>query len=131
VLAWVVTSSILVGYSLLFGTIVPSTNFFREFLICGGQVAFQGLIVMFVSDGRPTRYLVNMMTVSLMGALLLTPMLVIGSWINSEIFFLLYFFMVVGWMFLEHMRRVKILRLPFYISATWVLYRLIVLFIIL
>lgn len=130
-LAWLITSITLVFYSKLLAPLIPPTNFIREFLICGGQIVFQGIIVYFTRKDRCIHYLGNMMTISLAGALLLLPMIFVQQWINSELISLIYFFFVVGLMFLEHMRRVKILELPIYISATWVVYRILVLFIIL
>ena len=129
--AWLVTSTTLVYYSMLLTPLIPQTNFIREFLICGGQIVVQGVVILFVKKKQCVHYLGNMMTISLGGALLLTPMLFISLWVHSNIFFLMYFMAIVALMFLEHMRRVKLLELPFFISATWVLYRLLVLLIIL
>ena len=97
----------------------------------GGQIVFQGLIVAMVKRDRWIHYLGNVMTISLGGALLLTPMLLLSVWVDIPLLYIIYFTIVVGLMFLEHLRRVKILELPWFISATWVLYRIIVLLIIL
>lgn len=77
-------------------------------------------------------YLGNMMTVSLFGALLLLPMLLIGSlWSGIPSWlFLTYFMAVVAVMLLEHARRMKILELGWWPSISWVLYRVIVLILI-
>jgi len=131
VLAWLVTSIVLVFYSRLAVPLVPESNFFREFVVCGGQIVFQSLIVGATQRDRWIHYLGNVMTVSLGGALLLTPMFLLNIWIHHNWVYIGYFTIVVGLMFFEHMRRVKILELPWFISATWVLYRLLVLCIIL
>jgi hypothetical protein len=129
--AWLVTSTILVQYSHLAVPLVPASDFYREFLVCGGQVLFQGILVALTKRDRWIHYLGNVMTISLVGALALTPMLLLGGVITSNWFYIGYFVIVVGCMFLEHVRRVRILELPWFISASWVLYRFLVLSIIL
>lgn len=129
IFTWLITSIVLVNYSRLFGGLIPATNFIREFLICGGQILFQFASVSLVMKVKRMDYLGNMMTVSLMGALLLLPALMIGnilSGIPVEVF-LVYFMCVVGLMLYEHLRRMKILELGWWPSASWVLYRLLVL----
>ncbi|MBI3221275.1 MAG: DUF393 domain-containing protein [Bacteroidetes bacterium] len=130
-LAWVITSFVLLAYSFLLFPLVPSSELGREFLICGGQIIFQGAIVFTLRKDRLIHYLGNLMTVSLIGALMLTPMLLVGKLYHEPILFLLYFMMVVAWMFVSHWRRVKVLGIPFIVSITWVLYRLLVLLVIL
>ncbi len=131
IFAWLVTSIILVFYSKLAVPLFPESGFAREFIVCGGQIIFQGTIVLIVRKERAIHYLGNVMTISLGGALLLSPMLLVARLVHSNLFFIGYFMVVVGLMFFEHLRRVKILELPWFISATWVLYRFLVLFIIL
>ncbi len=126
VFAWLITSLVLTAYSTLLNPLVPASAFGREFLICGGQILFQGAIVMSIRPQRLIHYLGNMMTVSLMGALLLLPALVIGLYYQSPVFFLLYFFGVVTWMFYEHGSRVKTLGISSILTFTWVLYRFLI-----
>ena len=77
-------------------------------------------------------YYFNMLLVSLIGSLLLLPLLILNHYSNySDAFNLLYFFTVVLIMFFNHKRRVTKLNLPSLISYTWVLYRFIILFFIL
>jgi hypothetical protein len=128
---WLITSLVLVYYSWLAYPLVPGSNFYREFIVCGGQIVFQGFIVGVVRRDRLIHYLGNVMTVSFGGALLLTPMFLLRDLIVSNHFYIGYLMIVAGLMFLEHMRRVKALALPWVISATWVLYRLLILFFIL
>lgn len=131
IFAWLLTSLVLTFYAQLLMPVVPATNFWREFAICGGQIAFQAIIVGVVFRQRLIHYLGNLMTVSLAGAILLLPMLMMSGLIGPSIIYLLYFMLIVATMFYEHVRRVKILELPWYITGTWVLYRLIVLSMIL
>lgn len=130
-LAWLLTSFVLVQYSHLAAPLVPASEFYREFLVCGGQIVFQGVIVAFAKKDRWIHYLGNVMTISLAGALALTPMLLLSELITSNWFYISYFMVVVACMFFEHIRRVRILELPWYISASWVMYRFMVLCIIL
>jgi len=131
IFAWLVTSLILVRYSQLVAPLVTVSDFYREFLVCGGQIVFQGIIVALVKRDRWTHYLGNVMTISLVGALALVPLLLLSGFITSKWFYIGYFMIIVAGMLFEHIRRVRILELPWYITASWVLYRILVLYIIL
>lgn len=73
-------------------------------------------------------YYYNMLLVSLMGAVLLWPLLIINRYyVCGDTINVLYFFAIVLLMFFEHKRRVAKLLLPVFISYTWVLYRFIIL----
>jgi hypothetical protein len=129
---WIVSSLILTQYSLLLFPIIPPTNFYREFVICGGQIVFQFLTIAFLRKDRIVHYLGNMMTISLAGALALWPLIVLGNLFSLPAWLPIgYFILVVMCMFLEHLRRVKLLKINPLASLSWVLYRLIVLSIIL
>jgi len=147
VVMWLLTSLTLVGYSQLLNGLIPATNFFREFMICGGQVVFQAISVGVIAMSAPfdglragsmsgkklMDYLGNMMTVSIFGALLLLPALLLGTIFPAipAAVFLAYFMLVVGVMLYEHARRMKLLELGWWPSVSWVLYRLLVLTLIL
>jgi hypothetical protein len=131
IFAWLVTSFTLVFYSKLAVPLFQESGFAREFIVCGGQIIFQGAIVLLVRKERAIHYLGNVMTISLGGAIMLCPMFLVAKFLDSNLFFVGYFMIVVALMFLEHLRRVKILELPWFISGTWVLYRFMVLYIIL
>ncbi|MCZ4224322.1 DCC1-like thiol-disulfide oxidoreductase family protein [Pedobacter rhodius] len=127
-LTWLLTAYILTGYAHLLIDFVPLGNPYREYLICGGQIFFQGIIISFYKREKRWEYLGNMMTISFAGALLLIVPLVLIKWLPvPAIFYILYFLMVAGLMLLEHLRRSKILNLGLVMSIAWVLYRLIVL----
>ena len=131
VFAWLVTSLVLVRYSILAVPLVPESDFTREFLVCGGQLLFQGAIVLALNRKRVIHYLGNLMTVSLGGAIALTPMFLLSAFITEPLFYIGYFMIVVSIMFFEHMRRVLVLELPWVLCFTWVLYRFIALYFIL
>ncbi len=107
-------------------------NPWREYFVCFGQVVWQGAAVWLISKERVHEYLGNMSTVSLVGALLLLPLLLTASVTTLSPWVLLgYFSLVVGGMLLEHLRRCRLLGLPLVMSASWVAFRTVVLLIIL
>jgi len=125
---WSVTAYFLTAYAHLLIDFVLLGGQYREYLICGGQMFFQGGIILFYKKEKLWDYLGNMMTISFAGALMLLPVLVLARYFSiAPIFFIIYFFMVAGLMFLEHIRRSKLLKLGWVMSIAWALYRLIIL----
>jgi hypothetical protein len=129
----VFTSLILYKYSFLLSGLIPESNLLREFGICFGQLIFQSLLLFASRCDKRTLldYLGNMMTISFIGGLLLLPALIVGTFFTSSYFFLAYFFLVVLYMFFLHVRRVKWIGAPAWLSATWVAYRSLILIFIL
>lgn len=127
--AWLFTSIILNNYAVLMAGILPVGNIYREFLVCGGQMIFQGVIISVINKEKRIDYLGNMMTVSLMGALLLLPAFPLHSLFPGipASGFIIYFLLIAGFMLLEHVRRVGLLGLGLSLSISWIIYRLIVL----
>lgn len=129
---WAVTAYILTAYVHLMAGLLPQGNAFREYLVCGGQLFFQGLIVCIIAKNKAWTYLGNMMTISFGGALLLLPGLIVNSLFNlGPLFYATYFMAVAGIMLLEHIRRTSILNLGWTLSISWATYRALVLLIIL
>jgi hypothetical protein len=111
--------------------LLPVGTSYREYLVCGGQIFFQGVIVNIIAETKKWAYLGNMMTISFAGALLLLPGLVIAAFVNlPPLFYVCYFMGVAGLMFLEHIRRVKLLQLGWTLTISWACYRLLVLLLI-
>ena len=132
ILTWFITSVILTEYAGLLADVVPVGGRLREYFICGGQIIFQGTVVSFIAKQKKWDYLGNMMTISFAGALLLGLMLIAANWIgNNPILYLCYFICVAGLMFLEHIRRSKLLQLGWWLTISWGLYRVFVLLLIL
>lgn len=130
---WFLSSIILTVYARLMLGVVPGTELFREFFICGGQIFFQAVVIHFIARGRIMDYLGNMMTISFAASLLLLIVMAIGKlllitspWIYTGIFLL-----IAGLMLVEHIRRMKLLQVHWLASVGWVVYRIIVLLIIL
>ncbi len=116
------------SYSL---NILPKSTIARESLLTFGQIIFQSIFLLTLDKKVILNYIGNLMTVSLVGSLLLIPILLLNTIINiPEKLLLIWFGFTVFVMFSEHSRRIKILELPTYLSYTWVVYRIIVLLII-
>ncbi|WP_027374228.1 MULTISPECIES: DCC1-like thiol-disulfide oxidoreductase family protein [Chryseobacterium] len=96
-------------------------NFGRELSVCLGQILWQTLFLKTYLKEKLWDYLGNMMTVSLLGTFLLIPALLTGF---SPVFYSMYFGIVVFVMFLEHIRRGKILKLNYLPTISWILFRL-------
>ncbi len=126
---------VLVSSTVLFFFTKPINHLFgwqsligREFLICAGQILWQSIVLQGVLKTKLLDYIGNMMTVSMVGTLLLLPLCFTNS--LSPIFHLVYFGLVVGFMFIEHIRRCSILRIGLIPSISWAIYRLLVIIII-
>ena len=111
---------------------IPELNIWQECLIACGQIVFQSLFLLKLTFQKRLNYIGNLMTISMAGSLLLTPILIVNSIIVlQETILFAWFGLVVIAMLYEHMRRVKILELSKYLSLTWVFYRVLILLIIL
>ncbi len=99
--------------------------FGEEWLIAIGQLAFQGSIVFFLRKERMVHYFGHLMTIAMMGALLLLPVIIIKNIFTNlpQELYIAYFAIPVIIMLWQHIRRVKILELPSFLTFTWLLYR--------
>jgi len=126
-----VTATMLYSFSGLI-TLIPNANFNRELLLATLQLLFQGMFLSRQNRQAVINYFGNLMTVSLMGSLLLIPIILLNKLIiMPEIIILVWFGLTVVIMFAEHFRRIRLLELPSYLCLTWVLYRLIALILLL
>jgi hypothetical protein len=124
VFTWAITSYILTLYAGLLGGIMPVGNLYRECLICGGQILFQGIIISLIAIDKKWDYLGNMMTISFAGGLMLLPMIVLAKFVDQHpLIYAAYFLQVAGLMFLEHIRRSKLLKIGWTLTITWAIYR--------
>lgn len=133
VFAWLTTSLVLASYATHLTPLIPETTFGRVFMICGGQILFQMVFVRFMTRDRLMHYIGNMMTVSLIGALLLLPMLIVvrSLEISLPLVPLAWAALVVTFMHYLHCRRVKKLGISALAMVTWIVYNALVLFILL
>jgi len=127
------TAFTLSRYAKLIGHLLKvNYNWQFELLMVTGMLLFQYPFIFNKTAMVKLNYYYHMLLVSLMGSLLLWPLLIINwFYVSSDTINLLYFFTVVLLMFVEHKRRVAKLLLPVFISYTWVLYRFIILIFIL
>ncbi|EJL71522.1 DCC1-like thiol-disulfide oxidoreductase family protein [Chryseobacterium populi] len=102
-------------------------GFLQELMVCVTLPVLQVVFLKSYLREKIWDYLGNMMTVSLIGSLLLIPALLINL---NPAFHMIYFGVVVLIMFLEHIRRCKILKLNFLPAASWLVSGLITLSII-
>jgi hypothetical protein len=131
IFATLVTAVVLYNYSGLITTL-PAGSFNRELLLAAGQIVFQGMFFIKKDSKAALNYFGNLITVSLMGSLLLLPMLLLSHYVAlHQTIILGWFGLTAAIMFIEHYRRIKILELPHYLCLTWVLYRIIALALIL
>jgi hypothetical protein len=103
-------------------------NWQFELFMVLGMLVFQYPFIYKKEGGLKLGYYYNMLLVSLLGSLLLWPLIIINHFYTcGDTVNLIYFFTVVAIMFFVHKQRVAKLLLPVYISYTWVLYRFIIL----
>ncbi len=103
-------------------------NPYTEYIVAFGQIAWQFIAIQFINKKKRLDYLGNMSTVSFVGGLLLLPLFVFNALGALNPFqLLLYFSIVVFAMFIMHIKRTKNLGLPFSITVSWLVYRLIAL----
>jgi len=125
----ILSSFVLYQYTQPINAVVGWQNHLgREFMICAGQILWQIVFLKRLLKEKLLDYLGNMMTVSMIGTLLLLPMLLIKEvW---TFYYLIYFIVVVSFMLWEHFRRSKILKIGYYPTISWVIFRIVALAII-
>ncbi len=126
--AWTGTVLVLHPYTQLLSDYLPISSMSREWLICGGQLLFQFPVVAAINRNRLIHYWGNMMTISLIGGLLLLPVLLLSFLVTlPSILYLGYFGSVVLAMLIIHLYRCKVLELGIVPTLTWIGYRLLIL----
>lgn len=130
---WLATSALLTTYSHLLAGVLPPSRFFREFLVCGGQIIFQSCALYFINRNKITAYLGNMMTISFAGGLVLLLIMGIGRLcdLQSPVAYSALFVFTAALMLIEHWRRMRLLGIHWSASVSWMLYRVILLTVIL
>jgi predicted DCC family thiol-disulfide oxidoreductase YuxK len=132
VFAWLVTSCILGAYPWLAAGIHAKGAISQELAISAGHILCQASVIFLYRKNKTWDYLGNLMTISLAGALLFFVCTIICVWFNLGWLVSAWCFApVVFLIFLEHLRRSKLLGIGYLLTATWVLYRVIILIILL
>ncbi|WP_290791536.1 DCC1-like thiol-disulfide oxidoreductase family protein [Flavihumibacter sp. UBA7668] len=125
VFSWLLVSMILHWYGAGMEPVLTIGEWYREPLICGGQLLFQGLVVGAIAPRKIWDYLGNLMVVSMLGAIaLLFSGLILKAATAGAIWYAGAFLLTVGAMLLEHARRCKLLEMGIGYSISWVLYRI-------
>jgi len=115
----------------LFASFNLQTFFWIEYVICFGQILWQAVAIKYFTPQKTMDYLGNMSTVSMLGGILLIPLLMLSSLVNISITIkCIYFFIVVSIMVLEHLRRCFLLEISHFMTASWIAYRVFVLIIL-
>ncbi len=103
-------------------------NWQFELLMVLGMLIFQYPFIYKKSWNTKLDYYYKILLVSLMGSLMLLPLLILNNhFILSDFINLSIFFLIVGIMFFVHKYIVTKMQLPFYLSYTYILYRFIIL----
>lgn len=108
--------------------LVVAYDYRTEALMVCGQVVFQWLFMVRCSWPERKTYAVIALTISGLGSFLLFPLLAYAAiWGAQAAAALAYFSGVVAIIFVAHHRLIRRERLPNILTATWVLYRLLLL----
>ena len=128
-----VTAFTLSRYALLVRHLLKiQYNWQFELFMVLGMLFFQYPFIYKNTWQLKLEYYFSMLLVSLMGAVLLWPLLIVNHFEYCvDLVNIIYFFAVVWVMFWEHKRIVAKLSLPVFILYTWILYRVVILFFIL
>lgn len=107
-------------------------SFYFELAMVIGQLIFQSAFLWREPFKVKSRYWFHLLTVSLLGSVLLSFFIGLKYLVHLSAYIALFYFLcVVVFMFFEHKRRVGLLKLPWYLSFTWLLYRSLILIFIL
>lgn len=133
IVGWLLTSTIVAWFSGFLVPIVPHASPWREYSLGAGLFLVQWLVAAATKRSSAADYMGNMTTVSVAGALTLLVLTLFTSKLPgfSPVIAVVILMVVLLWMFFEHCRRVKLLRMHWVMSATWIGYRFIALLIIL
>ncbi len=120
-----ISTIILFFYAKALPELILDSSLEKEMFMCSGQIVWQGIILSLFITKKVTRYICHMITISLLGSLFLIPLILLYQLkvVSLEIRVLL-FLLVVLFMILEHSRRVQKLKLPNYLTITWIFYRI-------
>lgn len=107
-------------------------HWIREFFISFGQIIWQMIAITMVQKEKTLVYLEHMSTVSLIGGVLLLPILLLNKYISFSLLELIISFgTIVTIMLIEHLRRCKRLGISLTMTLSWVTFRTVALGIVL
>jgi len=133
--AAVLTTVVVTSFAGYIVPLIPEAGYGRELAILLGMVTTQGLLLWRQTWQTRMNYWGHMMTVSVIGSLLLLPVMLgtpMLAWMGlGPDFYVGWLTLVIGLMTVLHYKRVKALQLPGWLTLTWLLYRFLVLLLIL
>jgi hypothetical protein len=101
---------------------------YMEYVICFGQIIWQGTFTLIKYRQQAWEYLGHMSTISLLGGLLLVPPLLLAQVFGfAPIYLVGTFLIVVVIMIQEHLLRCKRKGLGVEVTGSWIFYRLLIL----
>ncbi len=110
--------------SAVFAQMGLSHSPYIEWIMCFGQIIWQAMLITMLQKDKTLDYLGNMSTVSLIGGILVSIVLLANYLITMNAILLLTAFgAIVCLMLYEHIRRCSIMGLSFCMTISWVLYR--------
>ncbi|HRI80278.1 MAG TPA: DCC1-like thiol-disulfide oxidoreductase family protein [Cyclobacteriaceae bacterium] len=115
-------TSFILNYYLPMVKYFPPVKYTNLVLGFCGLTLVQGIVVGLTNRRKVIHYLGNMMTVGLAGSILLSPLMVFKSLIDSNELFTGYLILIMCLALFEHIRRAKLLELPNITSVTWMFY---------
>jgi len=129
---WATAYTLSIYAPLLQQFITVTYSFKFELAMVLGQLVFQSVFIFRKPFAVKFLYAFHLLTVSLLGSLLLWVVICLKQVVYLNAYVCLgYFLLVVGFMFFEHRRRLNVLKLPLFLSYTWLLYRSLILIFIL
>ena len=130
VFTWLVSGLIFTGYIQLISPLGSIDFGLRGYFVIGLQMLVQGVLLGFFSPAKLWDYLGNMMTISLAGALLLLPILLLKSITYISVNVAIFYIVLVGSLMLcEHIRRSRMLELTGVLTISWAVLGLVAFFI--
>lgn len=129
---YIVLATLFTAFALFqYAKLVPFLSnalFGKELALALGQIGFQYLFIRKINKQDQLHYIGNLITVSVMGSLLLLPILILNQFVALHEYIALgWFGITVNLMILEHYRRINLLQLPKHLTLTWILYRILAL----
>jgi hypothetical protein len=95
-----------------------------ELMMVVGQVFFQWMFMLKSSWSERYEYLLLALTVSMIGGVMLFPLLILNSWSSvPPSLAIAYFFLVVFAIFIAHFSLIQQKHLPVHLTITWIVYR--------
>ena len=107
-----------------FINLFPDLSILMTVLFVLGQIVFQSFFIQKLNKESKVNYLGNLMTISVMGSLLIIPILILNPLFNlPESLSAFWLALILMFTHYEHLRRLKLLELSKHLSITWLLYQ--------